>query len=335
MTFNWQQGLWLLILIPLAMGGYLWLQRRRKRLAAQYSSLGLFQDTRGQKLGLRRHIPSALFLIGLAVLILALARPKMNVTLPKVEGTVVLAFDVSGSMAADDLKPTRIEAAKAAAKGFIERQPPAVQIGVVSFSDSGFSVQSPTNDRDAILAAINRLKPQRGTSLGRGIEASLNIIRGAPAQSSSLYSSRTPVPTATPTPVPEGIHTPAVIILLTDGENNIQPDPLAAAQSAADRGVRIYTIGIGSAPGTTIKIEGFNILTQLNEPLLKQISEITDGSYYSASNEEDLRLVYEQLVPQLVVKTEKTEVTALFTAASLVVLLIGGVLTMFWFNRLP
>ena len=148
-------------------------------MAASYGSLGLVQEAAGRQLGARRHIPPALFLAGLTILMVALARPQTVVSLPRVEGTVILAFDVSGSMAAEDLKPTRMEAAKAAARDFVQRQPRSVQIGVVAFSDSGFAVQAPTNDQEAILAAINRLTPQRGTSLGQGILASLNTIAAA------------------------------------------------------------------------------------------------------------------------------------------------------------
>ena len=274
---------------------------------------------------------------------IALARPQTVVSLPRVEGTVILAFDVSGSMAADDLKPTRMEAAKAAARDFVQRQPRSVLIGVVAFSDSGFSVQAPTNDQEAILATINRLTPERGTSLGNGILASLNTIAASSEQGVSgetdgeppHLSNLTPMPTPTPTPVPEGTYTPAVIVLLSDGENTVAPDPLAAAQAAADRGVRIYTVGIGSAAGATLHINGFIIHSQLDEAMLQQISLLTDGAYYSAENEQDLRTIYENLDPQLVMKPEKMEVTSIFAGAGLLVLLIGGAFSLLWFSRLP
>src|SRR5436309_15737486 len=176
MSFIWPPMLLSLLLMPLGVALYVRLQRRRRRLAATYGSLGLVQEAAGRRLGGRRHIPPALFLLGLTLLAVALARPQTVLSLPKVEGTVILAFDVSGSMAADDLKPTRMEAAKAAARAFVQRQPRTVQIGVVGFSDNGFTVQAPTNNQDTILAAINRLTPQRGTSLGQGILASLKTI---------------------------------------------------------------------------------------------------------------------------------------------------------------
>ncbi len=335
MSFIWPAMLLLLLLAPLCVVQYIRLQRRRRRFAAKFGSLGLVQEAAGRRLGLRRHIPPALFLVGLTILIIALARPETVVSLPRIEGTVILAFDISGSMAADDVKPTRMEAAKAAARDFVQRQPPSVQIGVVAFSDGGFAVQAPTNDPDAILASINRLTPQRGTSLAHGILASLNTIAVSTGQAPDLYSNLTPTPTLTPTPVPKGTYTSAVIILLTDGENTVSPDPLAAAQTAADRGVRIYTVGIGSAAGSILHINGFTVHTQLDEATLQHISQLTDGAYYNAENEQDLRTIYENLRPQLVIESEKMEVTSIFGGASLLILLIGGAFSLLWFSRLP
>jgi Ca-activated chloride channel family protein len=248
------------------------------------------------------------------------------------EGTVILAFDVSGSMAADDLQPTRMEAAKAAAQTFIENQPTTVQIGIVAFSDGGFTVQVPTNDTEALLATINRLTPQRGTSLGQGILTALNIIAAEAGQDIQLEEVD---PTLTPTPVPPGTYTPAIVVLLTDGENNQDPDPLLAAQAAADRGVRIYTIGVGSATGTSLTVEGFTVHTQLDEPTLERISQLTEGVYYRAENEAELDTIYDNLDSQLVIKPEKMEVTSIFAGTSLLVLLLGGAFSLWWFGRLP
>ena len=337
MSFIWPELLGLLLLIPLFVVLYVRMQQRRRRIAAAYSSFGLAQAAKGRQLGARRHVPPALFFTGLTILFLALARPQAVVSLPKVEGTVILAFDVSGSMAADDLKPTRMEAAKAAVQDFVQRQPPTVQIGVVAFSDSGFSVQVPTNDQAAILAAIDRLAPTRGTSLANGILISLNTIAAVEAGQppTHFYSNLTPTPEATPTPMPKGTYTSARIVLVTDGENTVNPDPLTAAQTAADRGVRIDTIGIGSTTGTTLHVNGFTVHTQLDEALLQQISQLTDGTYYKAENEEDLRTIYANLNSQLVIKPEKTELTSLLAGAGFLVLLIGGALSLRWFNRLP
>ena len=336
MSFIWPPMLLSLLLMPLGVALYVRLQRRRRRLAASYGSLGLVQETAGRRLGGRRHVPPALFLLGLTLLAVALARPRTVLSLPKVEGTVILAFDVSGSMAADDLKPTRMEAAKAAARAFVQRQPRTVQIGVVAFSDSGFSVQAPTNDQEAVLAAIDRLAPARGTSLANGILASLNTIAAADGrQTPRLYSNLTPTPTPTPTPVPKGTYAPAVIVLLTDGENTAPPNPLAAAQVAADRGVRIDTVGIGSAAGATLRVEGFAVRTRLDEATLQQIAQLTDGAYYNAEDEQDLRAIYENLGSRLVSKPELTEVTSMLAGAGLLALLAGGAFSLLWFSRLP
>ena len=337
MTFIWPVMLFSLVLIPLFIAAYLLMQRRRRKLTASYSNLGFGSGGKGSQPGARRHVPVVFFFLGLTILAIALARPQAVVALPKQEGTVILAFDVSGSMAADDIKPTRMQAAQAAARDFVKRQPLFVQTGVVAFSDTGLSVQVPTNDPGTVLDAINRLAPQSGTSVGQGILASLNVIAsgasgGLPGE---VYSNLLLTPTPTPTPVPHGTHTPAVIILLSDGENNENPDPLAAAQKAADRGVRIYTVGIGSPTGTTVHINGFSLHTQLDEATLQQISQITGGTYYNAQSAQDLLKIYEALGSQLVSKPEKTELTALFAGASIFFLLIGGLLSLLWFSRLP
>ncbi|HUI90353.1 MAG TPA: VWA domain-containing protein [Anaerolineales bacterium] len=335
MTFLWPAMLYSLILIPLLGALYLMLQRRRKRIAANYQTLSPAPGASRQDPGARRHIPPILFLLSLTILGVGLARPQTEVSLPHIEGTVILAFDVSGSMAADDLKPTRMEAAKAAAKSFVEEQPSTVRIGVVAFSDNGLSVQTPTDDQNAILEAIDRLAPERGTSLSSGIESSLKAIEVGAGQPSEVYTNLTPVPTLTPTPVPPGTYTSADIILLTDGENNENPDPLAAAQAAAERGVRIYTVGIGSAAGTNLHINGFTVHTQLDEDLLKQISLITGGTYYDAQSTQDLIKIYSNLNTQLVVTPQETEITSIFAGAGILLMLIGGMLSLFWFSHLP
>lgn len=333
MSFIWPAMLILLVLVPLFIGLYLRLQRRRRLFAARYGSLGIVQAAAGQPLGRRRHIPPALFLAGLTILLIGLARPQALISLPRVEGTVILAFDVSGSMAAEDMQPTRMEAAKAVARDFVQRQPNSVQIGVVAFSDGGFAVQAPTNDQGAILAAINRITPQRGTSIGQGILASLNTIAARTEQAPRRYS--TLAPTQTPTPVPAGSNTSAMIVLLTDGENNGPPDPLAAAQAAADRGVRIYTVGIGSVAGTTLHVNGFTVHTSLDEATLQQISRSTEGAYYNAQSQDDLRAIYQNLGLQLVIKPEETEITALFAGVGILFLLLGGACSLLWFSHVP
>jgi Ca-activated chloride channel family protein len=335
MSFLWPVMLLSLVLVPLFVLLYILLQQRRRRIAESHKSLIFMQGNSGRKPGARRHIPPLLFLASLTLLLTALARPQTVVSIPRQVGTVILAFDVSGSMAANDLKPTRMEAAKVAARDFVQRQPTSVQIGIVAFSDSGFTVQAPTSDKDITLAAIDRLTPQRGTSLANGIQASLKTIDAANGQAPLTYSNLTPTVTPTPTPMPKGSYTNAVIVLLSDGENNENPDPLAAAEAAGTRGVRIYTVGIGSAAGVNLHINGFNVFTRLDEALLQQIAQMTGAEYFNAENEQQLRTIYDNLDPHLVIKPEKMEVTSIFAGASILIMLIGGVFSMLWFSRLP
>lgn len=337
MSFIWPLMLLSLLLVPLLVLFYLRLQQRRKRIAVQYGSLGVVQEHGQRPLGSRRHVPAAFFLVGLTILFIALARPQTVVSLPRLQGTVMLVFDVSGSMAATDLEPSRMEAAKAAARDFVLRQPSTIEIGVVAFSDSGFSVQLPTFEQTEVLAAIDRLRPERGTSLARGIEAALHAIfvESQIDPEAGRYSDLTPTATPSPTPMPEGEYASAVIVLLTDGENTAPPDPMEAALAASDRGVRVHTVGIGSAEGVVLEVEGFSVLTRLDEPTLQAIADVTDGTYYNAVTEEDLRSIYENLDPELVIEPEPMEVTSLFAGASVLLLLIGGATSLLWFSRFP
>lgn len=334
MTFIWPSMLLLLFIVPPLASLYVWLQHRRRSLAMSFGNPAL-QQTSVQHLGARQHIPAVLFLFAITTLIIAMARPQTEVSLPRLEGTVILAFDVSGSMAADDMEPTRMEAAKRAAIEFVQNQPTTVRIGVVTFSDGGFTTQPPTDDQAAVMAAIGRLSVQRGTSLARGIEAALNVILVDANPALTLSVGRTGIPVATATPVPDGDFTSAVIVLLTDGENNQDPDPLEYAQIAEDRGVRIHTVGVGSAEGATLEIEGFNIRSRLDEATLQQISELTGGTYYNALTEDDLLTIYDNLDPELVLKPQETEITALLAGVGIIFLIFGGTLSLLWLGRLP
>jgi Ca-activated chloride channel homolog len=335
MTFIWPPMLAFLLLIPLLVWVYWRMQRQRRQMAERYGNFTNTSANVTRRLGVRRHIPSLFFLVALTLMIFALARPEALIGVPRIEGTVILAFDISGSMAADDLEPTRLEAAKAAAEDFVQLQPPTVQIGVVVFSDSGLAIQQPTYDQDEVLTAIRRLDPARATSLGNGMLVSLNVIDTNAGETTNYYSNLTPVPTLTPTPVPPGTYTSNAIVMLTDGENTNEPDPLEVAQSAADRGVRIYTIGIGRAEGTTLNVEGFNVFTQLDEALLQQIAQLTGGSYYNAESRDELIDIYNNLNRQFVIKPEPMEITSILAGISILLLLIGGAVSLLWFGRLP
>jgi Ca-activated chloride channel family protein len=339
MSFIWPFMLLSVLLVPIGAGLYVALERRRRKRFATRGGPGFARGITRPSSGLRGRVPAVLILAGLAVMTVAMARPQAVVSLPRQEGTVILAFDVSASMGATDMAPTRIAAAKAAAKDFVARQPRGITIGVVAFSDSGISVQTPTDDQGTVLAAIDRLTPQRGTSVANGIFASLKAIAVAEAGpfSHDYYTNATPAPSPAeaPTPVPAGTHTTAVIVLLSDGENNESPDPLAAAQAAADRGVRVYTVGLGSAAGTTVKLNGFEVFTQLDEATLQQVSQITGGTYYAATDAQQLRSVYDNLDTQLVVTPQLTEITSLVAGLSLVMLIAGALTSLVWLGRMP
>ena len=325
MTFIWPWMLLTLLLIPLFIGGYVWLLRYRKQETAVWGNIGSSQN----QLGKKRHIPFMFYLIGLTFLLFGLARPEMFVELPQVAGTVVLAFDVSSSMSADDLDPTRMEAAKTAATSFIENQPSSIDVGVVAFSNGGLVVQPPTNDQVVLLETVERLTPQGATSLGQGIFTSLNAISGEPiAVDPEAFAEGIPALEM------EAIQS-AVILLLSDGENTESPDPLLIAQLAAEAGVRIYTIGIGSVEGAVVELDGYNILSQLNEVTLQEIASLTNGAYFQASDTETLQEIYENVDLQLTVDGEKMEVTAVFAAVGLLFFIVGALLALVWFGRMP
>lgn len=337
MTFLWLGMLWLLGLVPALIIAYILLLRRRKKYALRYSSLSLVKEALGRGPGFRRHIPPLLFLLGVIVMLVALARPAATITLPSQQATIILTVDVSGSMRADDIKPNRLEAAKAAARVFAEKQPQNVNIGIVSFSESASIVQAPTKDRQAVVAAINRLAPQRRTAIGSGILTSLDaIFQDTSTKPSPSVPDPLTVPEPAPAPAPVALGSyPAVIILLSDGASNTGPRPLEIIEQASNRGVRVYTVGLGSQEGTIIRADGFSIRVRLDEETLKSIAEQTGAQYSKAESETDLSDVYGDLGTRLVFKPQQTELTALFTAAAVIFLLIAGTLSLLWFHRLP
>jgi Ca-activated chloride channel homolog len=336
MSFIWPTLLLTLVFVPVLVLLYLWLQRRRYSFAARYGSLGLVHDAVGRGIGLRRHIPALIFLAGITILLFSLARPQATMGVPKIEGTVMLTFDVSGSMAAEDLQPTRMEVAKAASTQFVEKQPSGISIGVVVFSDGGISVQPPTDNREETLATIERLVPRRGTSVGNGILVALNTIAVDAGDPPILNTSDlSQDPAVAPVEAPQGWYPSSVIVLFTDGENNQEPDPAMAAALAADLGVRVYTVGVGTTAGTTIEVEGMTVHTSLDEPMLQFIASETGGMYYNAGNEEELGRIYNDLEPKLSIKPEEIEMTSVFAGLGMIIFLIGGLLSLLWFGHVP
>jgi Ca-activated chloride channel homolog len=346
-SFIWPPVLGLLLAIPIGVAIYRRRDTRRATRAAAFgwgsasasasaSGAGAARGSTRRHAAWLRRLPAALTLAGMTILVLSLARPQGVIGVPRFEGTVLLAFDVSGSMAATDVAPTRMEAAKAAALGFIEQAPASLRIGVVVFSDTGFSTQVPTYERAPVVAAIRRLEPERGTSLGRGILASLTAIDIAEHPPGvDYYTTGSPPPTPTPTPVPSGVHEPAIIVLLSDGENTEDPNPDDAVRAARDRGIRIDTVGIGTVAGTTLDVEGFKIHTGLDEAALQAIADSTDGTYYPATDQADLARIYDDVGSRLVVRTEPLELTPVFAIAGFALLVVGGVTSLRWFGRMP
>lgn len=333
-SFIWPWMLLALLAAPCMVWFYRRLRRRQVQQAAELGPLGLVRSPSGQPVGRRRHGPPILYLAGLTLLLLALARPQATVSLPHIQGTVILAFDISNSMMAEDLEPARIEAAKEAARTFVENQPSTIRIGIVAFGNGALVVQQPTGDRAEILSAIERLSVQGGTSLGEGIFTSLNAIAGEriaineealDAESGAFDAGRLRIDD----------YSSAVVLLLTDGENTNAPEPLEIAQIAAEAGVRIYTVGIGSEEGARIEVDGFTLATRLNESLLQEIANVTNGVYFHAADGESLHEIYENVDLQLTVDAEMMEVTALFAAAGMLFLLAGGLLSMLWLGRAP
>ena len=339
MNFLWPGNLLLVLVVPVLIAVYIWAQRRRQKYALRYASLSLVREALGKGPGRKRHIPPALFLVALFFMALGTARPETVVIVPVQEGTVILAIDVSGSMLAEDLKPNRMEAAKDAAKLFVAKQGADVKLGVVAFSGDAQIVQTPTKDHTLVIAAINRLRPQRATAIGRGMLASLDaIFEDSEETAPSVIALRRLAgePTGpTPPPVPVGADHTATIVLLSDGQNNQFPAPQQVIEDAASRGIRVYTVGLGSADGTVVRIQGRSVRTRLDEPTLRAIAQGTDGQYFNASNEKDLRAVYENLSTQLVFRQQKTEVTAILTAIAAVFSMVAAALSLFWFNRIP
>ena len=348
MHFLWPQQLWLLLLLPLLVLIYLLLLRRKKKLAVRYASLAIVKEALGRGPGLRRHIPPVLFLLALAAMLLAAARPVATITLPSTQQTIILAMDVSGSMRATDVQPNRLVAAQNAAKSFLGDLPRDVKVGIVAFAGSAQVAQLATVNREDLITAIDRFQMQRGTATGNAIVMSLATLfpddghidlqlmqnnrdrmRGTAIDAEKKEKEKKPF-----TPVPPGSYTSAAIIMLTDGQRTTGVDPLEAAKMAAERGIRVYTVGIGTVDGETIGFEGWSMRVRLDEETLKQIANKTSAEYFYAGTAQDLKKVYETLSTRLTVEKKETEVSGLLAllAAALAVLSAG--LSVLWFNRI-
>ncbi len=341
MKFIWPSMLWLLLLLPLLVLLYRWLLARRRRSTVRLASIAVAKAAFGKGPGWRRHVPPLLMLVAIAALLLAVARPTATITLPLAERTIILAMDVSGSMRAEDVKPNRLVASQVAAKAFVENLPREVKVGVVSFAGTAAVVQAPTTSRDDVIAAIDRFQLQRGTATGSGIILSLATLfpdagieiqhitgqRNFPGKEIGKKDDK-PF-----TPVAPGSYNSAAIIMLTDGQRTTGPDPLDAAKMASERGVRVYTVGIGTTSGEIIGFEGWSMRVRLDEETLKNVSVLTHGEYFYAGTAEDLKKVYESLSSRMVVERKETEVSALFAALGATLALAAAALSVWWFGR--
>jgi Ca-activated chloride channel family protein len=346
MTFLWPDMLWLLSAVPALVAVYILLLRRKKKAALRYASLSMVKEAMGPGQRFRRHLPPLLFLLALVAMIVAVARPAAVVTLPTQRQTIILAMDVSGSMRARDVQPNRLVAAQEAAKAFVADLPRGVRVGVVAFAATAAVVQPPTYNHEDIFASIDRFQLQRGTAIGSGIILSLATIfpdagidvsesiygRNAP-RGLSLDQARKPEQKEF-TPVPPGSYASAAIILLSDGQRNTGPDNLEAAKVAADRGVRVFTVGVGTPNGAVIGFEGWSFHARLDEDTLKVIADLTRGEYFYAGSAMDLKKVYRGLNARLVFEKRPTEITALFSAAAAGLVCLSAFLSLLWFSRI-
>jgi len=349
MTFLWPDFLWLLLTLPLLVLLYLWLLKRRKATALHYPSLGLVRAAMTPANRWRRHVPPALFLLALAALLLAASRPLAVLTLPSQQQTIILAIDVSGSMRAADVEPDRITAAQNAAKAFINELPRHVRVGIVAFAGSAQMAQLPTQNRDDLMSALDSFQLQRGTATGNGIMLSLAALfpdagidiaalgasprRGMRSQSLDEVYRQQDGDARDFVPVAPGSYNSAAIIMLTDGQRTTGVDPLEAAQWAADRGVRVYTVGVGTVAGETIGFQGWSMRVRLDEETLKAVALRTNAEYFHAATAPELQKVYQTLSSQLTVEKKETEVSSLLALLGAMLMMIAAGLSVWWFGR--
>jgi Ca-activated chloride channel family protein len=358
MTWLWPEALLLLGIIPLLIGFYIWMLRRRRRYAVRYSSLALVRGAVPARSRWRRHLPFALFVLALTVLVIAMGRPAAIVSVPISQTTIILSLDVSRSMCSTDIAPNRLEAAKQAALSFIQHQKYSTRIGVVAFAGFAEEVQPPTTDAEMLQGAVESLLVGRRTAIGSGILKALDAIAEVDKNVAPSLSEGSPG--LAPTPVPKGDYAPDIIVLLTDGVSNSGPTPLEAAQQAADRGVRVYTIGFGTAGGGEFPYCGPSASSSdpfsgggfgrdpgfgfgfggggglggfrrgIDEDTLRQVSAMTGGQYYPAESAAELQKVFLSLPTYLIVKHQVMEISVAFAALGALLALFAVVLSLLW-----
>ncbi|WP_342051452.1 MULTISPECIES: VWA domain-containing protein [unclassified Cupriavidus] len=351
LSFLWPSLLWLLALVVLLAAGYVWLDRRRRRTAIAYPALKTIGVVARSGAGWRRHVPPVLALLALTSLVVAIARPQAIMTLPSRIETVILVIDLSGSMRAQDIKPSRIRAAQQAAKVLVDAQPARVSTGVVAMAGTAALAQAPSRRKDEVTTAIDKLQPQGGTALGNGLLIALTALLPQlnndaarmlsddddaipvrkPRSGNNAADNNGAPPSETAQP---GSYAAGAIVLFSDGESNAGPAALQAAQLAAENGVRIYTVGVGTTDGVVLKVDGLSSRVKLDEQALKQVADATDGQYFRLEDASKLTKVYEALHAKLSLgKRDQTEVTAFFAAFGALLATIAGMLSLWWFGR--
>ena len=348
MQFLWPDSLWLLLIVPALIAAYVYALRRRKKMALRYASLTLVRDAIGPRQWLRRHLPAFMLLLALVCALLGVARPTAVLTLPSEHQTIVLAIDVSRSMRATDMAPSRLGAAQNAVITFIKDLPPNVRVGIVTFAGTAAVVQTPTQNRDDLMAAVGRFQLQHQTATGSGLLMALSLLlpdAGIDLEGESFDSAFSRRSGAAPLgaargperkdfkAVPPGSYTAGAIVLLSDGRRTMGPDPLMAAKMAAERGVRVHTVGFGTKDGGPVASYNSVIYMRFDEEALKAIAGITEGEYYHAGSAADLQNVYKNLTSKLSLERTLTELSAFFGATAALLALVAAMLSLLWVHR--
>jgi Ca-activated chloride channel homolog len=331
---EWPGLLWMLLLVPVALAAYLFAQRRRSRYTVRFTNLDLLANVVSAKPGWRRHVPPALYLLALAALVISLARPQALALVPKEQATIVLVMDVSGSMNATDVEPTRLVSSQRAATGFIEQLPEKFRVGIVSFASTAQTLTRPTTDRAAVYEAVASLHAEGATAMGDGIERALDVKR--PPTPSSTGNAARPAP-----PAQGGANeAPLVVLLLSDGANTQgRTQPMEAAADAKELGVPVFTIALGTERGMVDVPDETGNLRRIPVPpdtlTLQRIADITGARFFAAPSNEDLKGVYRELGSKIGFVKEKQEITVVFAATGLLFLVAGAAMSLVWFSRFP
>lgn len=343
MHFIWPHALWGFLLVPLLVAGYLWLLKRQRKQAFGYSTLLLVNRALSPGQGWRRHVPPALILLAVMAGVVGLARPSADLVLPADYRTLVVAVDVSLSMLAEDVPPSRIQAAQSTVKTFISDLPKDIRVGLVTFAGTAQIAQRVTDDRTELMAAVDRFRLQRATATGSGLLLAMAVLRpeleldiepliygfnpsqrGRRASEPSLFDLK---------PVAPGSYQPGAIVLISDGRRTTGPDPIAAAQLAAQLGIRVFTVAFGTPDGFIPGFDGRAFYAAVDERTLQAMALLTEGEFFKAENAEQMASIYEQLSTQFALERSRTEVSALFAAVSALLVLFAAMLSVYWFRR--